>query len=255
MYKHLENEPWPEIDDTTANRQLIRHAACKTVTGQKKLNKELRRELDKFMENREKEKAVRAQSPVVVTGLEPGEKLMPEGATKAKKGPKKQSTSAENTPKAVRQSGRARTATDIPGGVAIDVLHASGKRKRAESASIFDTIDESWDNDDIQIDQFETAQKQDLEAAEKDSQCNTVIKAVKETARLEETTGAVQDQPKSTNNQTGGKEQISEEAKPENEGIASMFVKLFEEEDLAVAGTEAKMRGRKHPEVLSRKDS
>ncbi len=212
----------------------------------------MRKEFEKFMANREKEKEVRAQSPAIVSGLEPTENQTNEGATKPKKGPKKQPASKDNTPKAPRQSGRARKATDVPGGVAIDVLHATGKRKRAESPTIFDTIEENWDNED---DQIEKAQKQELEAVEKDSHSNAVIKAVLEAAKLEEKAGTEKGENKPDENDTGDKNKTPTAAEPENTDIPSMPVTLFEKEDLAVAGTEAKMRGRKHPETLSRKDS
>ena len=78
FYKHLgtESEPWPETDDAVANRQLIRHAACKTVAGQKRLDETLRAEFTRFQKRK-------AQTPVWIKGLIDTENQLPDDFVRA----------------------------------------------------------------------------------------------------------------------------------------------------------------------------
>ncbi len=95
--KRLETEPGPETTvHSTTNRQPVGQAAGPTVAGQKNLEKEIRAEFEKLMEKRDK-----TMTPVPAKGPEPKANFLPEGATRAVKGPKKNPTKDANaTPKA-----------------------------------------------------------------------------------------------------------------------------------------------------------
>ena len=259
IYKHLGADPRPETADATANRQLIRHAACKTVAGQKRLDQTVRAEFAKF----QKRKSI--QNPIWAKSFDESDNQLPDDVIRAPKKITKDPTTGEelpDAPQAIRQSGRARKATDISGSVAIDHIKKAPKRKRSVDKTIFDSVEEGTDSAPgiASSAPAEDAEKlDDLVEVEKPSNSNAVIKAVKAPAAEEKakTTPATKTpvawgplEATSLDLQAD----VSEEGPTGSASIMKTPVKLVEK-DLAIAGTEAKMRGVKHSTVFKTRDT
>ena len=228
VYKRL--EAWPERKIPEANRQLVRHAACKTVQETRAQDRKLRKQFEKFMDDYESKK----DGPTTMQGLDPNENTKRGKTNQGQtENPQESEKKAANE---TRTSNRARKAVVKDGGVTINAITKRKREKQDEiehKKTIFDPILVESDSSKGELERFQKLSGKDTTDVEAKSETNSLIRTVQESKKAEEQA----EQPEGADRTPKKQEETKR--------------KIFTRQDLAQAALRMQMRGFKHPICLS----